>query len=114
MLRDLHKVQGEIPADWPHCPQCNKPLNTYCSRENKNERFSLETRTIFGWCQNCNKSIEILQFFQGVWQTSGFKFYRRIGKKTICYKWHDVAELPVPAVVTGPAEEFDKAICLNS
>jgi len=102
----------DIPVDWPRCPECNQPLKSYSQHSHHNERFSLTTRTIFGWCDRCNKGCEISQFDKrDLWHTSGFRMFRKTRKGTNPGVWQEVAELPVPPVVIGPAKEFDTELC---
>jgi hypothetical protein len=109
----IHKLNfGEkAPANWPICPGCNKPLDSFQNRYSVNNRFSVTIREIFGYCIKCGKSCQLEQVRQAhcgqvyendLWQTIRFRFF--ISKPQA---WQNVSDLPVPAVAVGPAREFD-------
>jgi hypothetical protein len=100
--------KDNIPADWPRCPKCSQPLKSFTEHSNHNERFSITIRSIFGWCDKCNKGCEIEQFDKkSLWHTSRFRIFRKIAAKISAGLWQKITDLPIAAIVIGPAKEYD-------
>lgn len=86
----------------PECPVCQKCIpNAEVGLVMDVEPFEVKRRTVYGYCLHCGNHVEIEQFLKGSqWITTR---YRRYFLSPAA--WQKVAEIPVPPVMMGNADE---------
>ena len=92
------------------CPDCGKLLPYPCVLPvRKLERYGLLIRTYFGWCFDCERGCEVIQFCSaGTWQIHKYRPYTvdGPGTKPRHGRWQRRFELPVAPVLVGPGGDY--------
>jgi len=101
------------------CPKCFKPLQGQSVLHAIPDRYGRKLRKYFGWCLECNRGFEVVQFDKdNRWHIHKYQNYEVIGQKIHCTpagNWTTVNELPEPApVVVGPGGDYDKSFDLET
>ncbi len=101
------------------CPNCADRIGCASVMPGRTDRHGRTIRAYFGWCTNCHRGIEVIQFrSNNKWLISQYRYWLTVtenpGSNVSC-EWHELNPLPeVPAVVTGPGGDYDKAMMIKT
>jgi len=95
------------------CPNCFKIPESVTIMGPRPDRYGRRLRTYYGWCIECHRGFEVVQFEQcGKWLIHKYRFFQAAGPEgyNVPDWWNTVQELQAPpAVQTGPGGDYESA-----
>jgi len=73
-------------------------------------RYKVLMRSYFGWCFDCDKGCEVMQFRDdNKWKIYKWRPYLLVNDKPVHGRWAVKNQMPVAAVIVGPGGDYDSS-----
>jgi hypothetical protein len=101
------------------CPNCADRIGSATILPERTDRYGRLIRGYVGWCCNCHRGLEVLQFKSAdKWYIHKYRYWLTVTEtpgSNIPFEWRELNPLPdAPPVVTGPGGDYDKSIMIHA